>query len=90
MISICKTHGFSLVFILRIPRISSLDHLLRAICRPAWARLAALTTGATDVALANQLWEPLLERQFSLGTWAMAITSNQIGWFNGEKTMFNG
>lgn len=39
--------------------------LLGAIYRPALARLAALATrGRTR---GGQLWEPLLERQFSLG-----------------------
>ena len=38
--------------------------LLGAIYRPALARLAALTRVRTR---GGQLWEPLLERQFSLG-----------------------
>lgn len=39
--------------------------LLGAIYRPALARLAALARVRTRGA--RQLWEPLLERQFSLG-----------------------
>eukprot|EP00435_Cladocopium_sp_Y103_P032145 s2635_g8.t1 len=66
--------------------ITSFSHLLlgRAIYRPALVRLAALATRAPRATrpgelFVGQLWEPLLERQFSLGATFTGSVLQQLG-----------
>ena len=63
-------------------RLSALGHLLLGtICRPALARLAALATRSTrSTRGAGQLWEPMLERQFSLGAWEISWAMYMLTW----------